>query len=500
MAEHVQHDYAELLTAGRKQSLRILEKAISKASGVECPEALFAQIANAAIAVHTPDDACRLIEKMAAHLKRWEKDGAAWPKSRVNAFASFAECVAPFSFDKRDAYLNRAQARSTRQHSDDEQVTRMLGLERELWSVILLSRKQSSQARATLRALLLEAKKLGYFESDAPRSYVMALLDRLTRLDPVLMLKVWPKENKEHLPAYCMRQARELHEQAYGGTNRFSEILLAYAVKHGKPSVKLLKLYKFYDTEHAYERAAKLPADNLSGGFYRSWATKDILGYWAWSDPEKALELAEQEKDSNVLRDVIQAVSTTWAYVRPEQIERALQKQDNKVRKSWARRIASEELARRREGKPPTTSPDALCPVGESPRPSTRQRFACSRAERDRRIAMLRETIETSEDDALYELTCLFMHDKALAFELMQPNKYYATRQSYLVRVIYKMGYWGDHGLGEELLEEIERPEAYVRSACDLAKNVMKRIYVLHGKDAPRIRKRANTGKGTDKK
>lgn len=492
VAVHVQYDHAELSRLGRERSLRILKKALAKASEYESPEALFAQIANATIAVHTPDDSLDMIDRLADGLEKWEENGATWPRSDVNAFAAFAQCVAPFSSEKRDNYLKRALLRSVQQSPTDEFLPKMLQLERQLWSAILLSREYPAQAEDQLRRLWHEVKHMGEFGDSHPRSWKEEVRSRLTRLNPALMLKVCAEDNIEH---YCLRHGQELHEHIYGRANRFSEILIKHAVEHGRPSVKLLHLYKFYDVEDAYRRASKLPANYLVGVFDRGYATSDVLGYWAWMDPAKALHLAEQETDPDTLRDAIQAVSTTWAYLRPEQIERAIRKQDNEVRKSWARQIAAEEQERRKEGKPQTDSLAAFC-TNDSPRTLTRDRFACSTAEREKRVASLLEVIETSDDNTLYELTCVFVYDKQLGMKMLQPNKYYRTRQAYLIQIIENLGYGGDHELAEELLGEVEGTPEYVKTACSLAKNTVKRIYVLHGPGAPHTRKRATPDEG----
>jgi hypothetical protein len=485
-ARHVQHDHVKLLAANKVRSARILGKAISKAATVASPESLFRDIANAAVAVHGEKDACGLIDQMAAHLKKWEKAPASWPKTQVNAFFEFAKCVAPFSRAKRDAYLVRGLNRSKYQSSENKHIAIMFAMEQDLYRAALLASRQPSQGVKQLQALLLKVKTIKYLgstDSHLGRSYETGLLENLIRLDPELLIKVWPKQ-KQDLPAYCFSKAREFHRHTYGGVNRFSGVLLAYAIKNGKPSLKLLGLYKYYDVKVAYEHALKLPS-GYSGG--RGSTLAGILKYWAWSDPDKALELGEREKNADALRDIIQGVSTTWAYLRPEQVERALQKQDNKVRQGWARRIAAEELVRRKKGKPPTNSPDAFCPPGESyPRSTTQARFACSPEEKKLHIQKLLNIIKSSEDNTQYQLACLFAYDKALATKMLKPNKHYSSRREALTSMIHFMGYWGDHGIGEELLEEFADPIHYVSAACVLAQHAVERFYLQHGKGVPR--------------
>ena len=385
----VGHHYDRILdTSGPRRSLRILEKAIRKASTIDNPERSYIRIAETAIAVKKAGDVCRLLDQMAGQMEKWEVEDGVWPESTVNAFAVFAESVAPFCRYRRDAFLARALKRSEQQLPDENCVPKMLELEKELWRAVLLSTRHRDQAIPKLQALLVRANAAGPTHGCLDYSYRDRILDKLARLDPELMLKVWPAEDKDKLPKHCFQLARQLHRFTYRGRNHVSDVLLGYAAKHGEPSEECLELHELYSVDKA--------------------------------------------------------------------------------------------LARRRIGQVFRVPPAAFSNYA-SPRRSTKERLACSPEEKKRRIQRLVEVVETSEDDTLYEVQCLLVYDKALGLKMMKPNRYHSSRQAFLGRVIYDMGYWGDHDLAEELLEEITYPPHYVSVACDLAKHAVEQRYVMSG-------------------
>ncbi len=380
-AEYEEDHLTDEQRAGlRLRSLHQLENALRSALDTDDID-LLKRIAETSIRTHGKSGV-PMVKQIKYVLAKRQSKPRHWPLQ-----ATLAALVAPFDAELRDELLTEAVTESRRASAIEtptppeidgcvDQYEMLVEFQRELWECVVRHRLKPELSGERLCRLLRRAKEAGYIGTCVPKRFDAALLEEMCKLDPRLVFEVWSEtQPPEKLNRFCVVQARD-------ALGPFAEILITHAVNNGEQSVEALKKYRFYDLEGAYRIARQLPGKPRGGLLDRSTALKSILELWAWQDPDKALELAERETHPTTRRDLVETVSRVWAYKRPRDIERAVQHQDNEVRREWARKRAASELDRRRRGLVPRDSPDRVAPTGgrrrrlcKTPPPDEKQRL-----------------------------------------------------------------------------------------------------------------------------
>ncbi len=356
----------EQRTALRVRSLHQLEKALRSAQDTD-DILLLLRVAQTSTGIHGA-----IAMPMVRQVRDLLGSGQWKPRYGIPQ-AILARLAAPFDVELRDELLTEAIEASRlvspaeiypKPHRDDraDQYEILMELERELWKSVVTYRSRPAPSAERLRKLLSGGKEAGIFLSEAGMMYDNALLRRLCVLEPRLLFEVWSETKPaDKLSGYCASAAHD----ALGS---FREVLITHAVRNGEQGVRALQIYRTYAPEDAYHMAHHLPRESYYEEHDRKAALPGIIELWAWRDPEKALQEAERETDTDLRRELVDKVSFVWAHKRPEDIERALRHQDNEYRKDRARKMAAAELDRRSRGLPAQDSPEKIPPTGRTHR------------------------------------------------------------------------------------------------------------------------------------
>ncbi len=355
-------------------ALELLDSVSSKAWAKPDPRPLVGELLRTTL----PIDPKRASEKVRTASERLVK--MRLPSQRRSWHADLAGLVAPHDGDSRDLLLRRAidearmalAATDLWQHDPDEregipfgnpqksldEEKQLLSFQVQLWERVLEFRKNPASAREAINDLLADARKAGPFGQCVIKAYDEELLQDLSALDPKLLLNPALKHGdglgQLGLATLCGERAynRWINRQRDG----FTGTLAKHAVENGAVKLNVLKVYKHYDPVRAFAAATAMPITNNPGSD-RPQALMDIVGHWAWDDPEAALAAAERETDESLRRTMVVQVLKVWAAKHPEQIEQAIKDYDNAIYRDYARKLAQEELAWRAKGNPPPGTP-----------------------------------------------------------------------------------------------------------------------------------------------
>ena len=333
-----------------------------------------------------PVRACDRTREVAVQLRKLKL-----PTARRVAWDRFAFAVAPQDHVLRDALLHLAiiDARVALADADlwkpevvppgsipfgNPQVMRdfekqLLEYQVRIWQAVLEYDTDRPKAIRLTTALLADAKAKGQCHLGCiSRSYDQSVADELAGLHADLYLAVIPKVWDVKLVAgMCGGRAysRWLDRQKDSFTGAYAE----YAIKNGVTRADVIIVFAHYNWPKAWAIVDGLPDDSNSTKFPRRGPMNRLIAMWAWRDPDAALAAAEKEPGESARRDLIETVARVWAQKRPDQIERAVENQDNAERQSWARDAATAELAWRKQGNPPRDTPETAPRPKDSPRP-----------------------------------------------------------------------------------------------------------------------------------
>lgn len=368
----------EKAASPEERAFQILQRAMEKAAGTEDPQTNACRIAEIAMRIH-PVGGVGLVKRAATLIAEKRP-----PPQPHPALGRLAALVAAQDREERDRLLALAAAEGQRALEAEKlwqpapvpkgsipfvsperaakDGKRMLAHEVALWKAILKAKDQPEAARKDLEKLLAEAEAAGGTGGDTPMPFTYFILRNLAGLDPEMLLAAKAGfETPEKKAELCYREAVRRPVR-----DRFAQVLITWAVKNGQRRRDALNLYKHFDLEDAWKLADAIPErSRLSSTERPRTATLcDIIQDWAWRDPEKALSLAEAERDPDTRRDLLDRVASVWALARPKEIERAVRNLDNEARKNSARKLAAGELARLESGEASRDRPE-LAPPGK---------------------------------------------------------------------------------------------------------------------------------------
>lgn len=355
------------------RAFAVIDAALKRAWELPDPRDSLAELIGLAAEVD-PVRACDRVREVGVRLQKMPL-----PPARRAVWSSFARAVAAQDRDLRDGLLRVAGADARRALDDaglwkpdpvppgagprdDPQRLRdfekqLLAYQVRLWEAVREQRADRPKAVRLATALLADAKAKG----ECPlgcivRTYEHAVADDLADLDADLYLAtVTGAWDKKSVAESCARHAyaRWVDRQRDAFTGTFA----TYAVEHGVVRGDVVRIFGHYDLAKAWKAVADLPDDSQTSDFPRLGPMLRLVEMWAWRDPDAALAAAEQEPGASARRDLVEVVARVWAQKKPDQIEQAIQKQDNAVRQSWARDQAAAELDWRKKGNPPRDTP-----------------------------------------------------------------------------------------------------------------------------------------------
>lgn len=350
----------------------ILDAAIAKAWSLDDPREPLAEVVRTAAEVD-PVRTCDRVRSLAPRLWKLEL-----PPARRVVWASFAAAVAAQDPNLRDGLLRLAVIDGRRALAEPKlwkaeptppgvfprgDPQRLLDYERQLlefgvrlWEAVIEQRADREAALDLATKLLADAKAKGHcWLGCISRNYEYDVADNLANLDPAFFLTVCPKDwGKERLAEFCAGRAY----RRWTDRNRDSitKALVVFAADNGARGESALKILGHYDLARAWKLAVDLPDDGNNPNFPRLRPLCYLIKLWAWQDPEAAVAAAQREPVGRYYRQsLLDKVAFVCAYKQPEQIGRIVPDKNSSFR-----RMADEELERRKQGNPPRNSPETV--------------------------------------------------------------------------------------------------------------------------------------------
>lgn len=354
-----------------QELLKEIESALQRAATSADLQWEVINIAEAAILVD-PSKAPAII-RSAAQLLEGKAIPATHHWGKYDTLAAMACHVAPHDEKLRDELLRKAIPLAKAALAEDriwqppplppgwipetdpkryyQQCRQLLDFNVRVWETVIASSANMDAAAVALNAVVADARKAGSYGSDRPASYRIHVLDGTGNMSPSLLLAVlaMDREMGEEQRAWCTYWIA--YERYTSGRNdSFTRTLNAYAIDQGIRRSTSYLMYAAINPKDAWAKVQRLAEQHPES--YGS-ALCGIIEEYAWIDLDEALALAEAQTDPGRRRDLLEVVCNVWAYRRPESIDRAVQMQDNEVRRGWALKAASQEMEHRRSGHPP---------------------------------------------------------------------------------------------------------------------------------------------------